>query len=876
MSNLVALPEGTELVGDYRIKRVLGAGGFGITYLADEIALDRQVTIKEYFPSDFAARATEMDAAPRSQNCSEDYSWGLERFIDEAQALAKFDHPNIMRVYRYFRTNNTAYMVLHFEEGQSLKSWLTKLRRAPRQNELDDIVSKLLEALQVIHESDFLHRDIAPDNIIIRPYGSPVLIDFGSARREIARHSKTVSALVKPGYSPYEQYAETSRQQGPWTDIYALGATLYHAVTGKRPPDSPTRMINDELIPPQSIARAAYRPNFLAAIEKALRLTVEQRPQSVVTWRGDLFGPELKKAGWLRGRTPAPSVEVSAEEVKLALLGAKPHHKSKDATPPPPDAPGPVGQMADFFDELKAPGDGTQSADEKSDNEPTSLSRALAKASEDSAERLRKASKDRDFTENSAPTQKLDTNFAPPTLPIQRKKRQAEAEAASTDEPSRKFWRLGRSNASEDKPAKEKPKPKAKPKAAKAKKAEKKEPQLQAEVIEQPKPTPLRPVSKPSLQIGKALVPVRKPPKPVRVKNGRGKSRRVFSRFVGLAALLLLVIGLAPHFSKILSQNSIAQVTQLGRTSNFTTGSTERKLLRQIKLSDAPVSAAAYTEDGRWLVAATADNKIHIYWTRGGGHVRTIPLTGGAVTAMALYGRRAVTGHDDGHVALWNLDTSERIALFQHNHASIWSLAFAGGPDRVLAASHDWKIALWDKNRSQDLPVHIFETHENAAQAVAFSKDRNLFASGSADKTVILWKMDTLDRKRTYRKLSDFVTALEFTPNGSNLAAATLDGKIRIWRTGKRRIRRMLKGHRDAVTDLEYTRDGRFLVSASKDGTIRFWNIKTGRTVRTLASHGGTVNSLSLSPDGTRLVSAGDDGLVRIWSVPRSSRISLR
>src|SRR5262245_37487245 len=236
--NLLALPEGTELVGDYRIRRVLGAGGFGITYLADEIALNRLVTIKENFPADYAARGATSQASPRSLGCAEDYKWGLERFIEEAQTLARFVHPNIVRVYRYFRANNTAYMVLHFEDGGSFKAWLKGLKRAPRQPELDRILKPLLEALEMVHAGDFLHRDIAPDNIIIRKDDSPVLIDFGSARGEIATHSKTVSALVKPGYSPYEQYATDGRRQGPWTDIYALGATLYHAISGKRPPRS--------------------------------------------------------------------------------------------------------------------------------------------------------------------------------------------------------------------------------------------------------------------------------------------------------------------------------------------------------------------------------------------------------------------------------------------------------------------------------------------------------------------------------------------------------------------------------------------------------------------------------------------------------------
>ena len=132
-TNLLALPDGTELVGDYRIKRVLGAGGFGITYLADEKALARLVTIKEYFPADLAARQ-KTSASPRSHDAAADFQWGLDRFIEEAQTLARFDHPNIVRVHRYFRANNTAYMVLHFEEGGSFKAWLRGLKRAPGQD----------------------------------------------------------------------------------------------------------------------------------------------------------------------------------------------------------------------------------------------------------------------------------------------------------------------------------------------------------------------------------------------------------------------------------------------------------------------------------------------------------------------------------------------------------------------------------------------------------------------------------------------------------------------------------------------------------------------------------------------------------------------
>ena len=360
-TNLLALPEGTELVGDYRIKRVLGAGGFGITYLAEEIALGRLVTIKEYFPADFAARLGTINAAPRSQGCAEDFRWGLDRFISEAQTLARFVHPNIVGVYRYFLANDTGYMVICFEEGGSFKSWLGRLKRAPRQAELDRILTPLLEALEFVHKANFLHRDIAPDNIIIRKDGSPVLIDFGSARGEMVSHSRTVSALVKPGYSPYEQYATTASMQGPWTDIYALGATLYHAITGKRPPDSPSRMVSDEYIAARQAALSSYRASFLTAIDQALNLEVTERPQSIAAWRGTLLAPDPKRAGGGLGLRLALVRTLGRKRSQPPAAAApgkdepevRPPDKEQTLVPLPPDAPQPQGQLLDFIDALK-------------------------------------------------------------------------------------------------------------------------------------------------------------------------------------------------------------------------------------------------------------------------------------------------------------------------------------------------------------------------------------------------------------------------------------------------------------------------------------------------------------------------------------------
>ncbi len=323
MAQVLALPKGALLVGDYQIDRVLGAGGFGITYLGRDLSLARAVAIKEYFPADSALRQAGAQVQFRSQGQKEDFNVGLRRFIDEARALARFDHRNIARVYRHFEANNTAYMVLQYEQGQHFKAWFSGLDRRPLQSELDSIVDQLLSALTILHAADYLHRDIAPDNIIIRPDGSPVLIDFGSARGELAARSQTISAIIKPGYSPVEQYSAQSSQQGPWTDIYALGATLYHAVMGQRPEDAPSRLSGTQITPARDASDGDYRPGFLAAIDHALSLSIEDRPQSVAAWREELFGPPMPprvlaaRAAQAVGHAPTPAKPPAAAAVPM-------------------------------------------------------------------------------------------------------------------------------------------------------------------------------------------------------------------------------------------------------------------------------------------------------------------------------------------------------------------------------------------------------------------------------------------------------------------------------------------------------------------------------------------------------------------------------
>lgn len=276
------------VVERYRIEKVLGHGGFGITYLVHHTELGKMFALKEHFPRMFSYRDTATTHVKASDEGN--FNWTLDQFIAEGRSLAKCHHPNVTLVADVFRANGTAYMVLGYENGSSLKNWLMGLGRVPTQGEMDRIVFPLLDALKVVHEQGLMHRDIAADNIIIREDGSPCLIDFGAARQSVAERSMMMTAIIKSGYSPPEQYSSAGKGQGPWSDIYALGATLYFAVSGKMPPESTDRQMGEELVPVEDAVadRSAYRPEFLKAINKCLNLKIVDRYQDVGSLLADM------------------------------------------------------------------------------------------------------------------------------------------------------------------------------------------------------------------------------------------------------------------------------------------------------------------------------------------------------------------------------------------------------------------------------------------------------------------------------------------------------------------------------------------------------------------------------------------------------------
>jgi TPR repeat protein/tRNA A-37 threonylcarbamoyl transferase component Bud32 len=311
-----ALPRGYHLHW-YLLEQVLGQGGFGITYLARDTNLDQRVAIKEYLPVEVAARRNDASVRARTEEHDERYRGGLARFIREARTLARFDHPNIVRVLSVFEFNNTAYMVMRFEEGSNLAAVLEKRATLP-EGELTRIVQPILDGLELVHNAGFIHRDIKPDNIHIRADGSPVLLDFGSARQPISR-APSMTILVAPGYAPFEQYYSSGENQGPWTDIYALGATCYRAISGAAPLDAIARSkgvlgsAREMLVPASVVGAGKYSARLLKAIDHALEFEERKRPQSIAEWRRELL-PQAAATH------PQPAAQSAAAPAQLPDL----------------------------------------------------------------------------------------------------------------------------------------------------------------------------------------------------------------------------------------------------------------------------------------------------------------------------------------------------------------------------------------------------------------------------------------------------------------------------------------------------------------------------------------------------------------------------
>jgi hypothetical protein len=335
--DFVALKAG-QTIGRYEIISILGQGGFGITYRARDTQLGREVAIKEYLPSALAVRQDGVTVLPRSTKMAEDFTWGRERFVSEGQTLASLHGaPAIVHVFDFLEANGTAYIVMELLSGETLEDRIKRDRKLGPEA-VDKILWPLLDGLEQVHKAGFLHRDIKPANILLNKEGKPTLIDFGASRAAMVGRTTALTAIFTPGYAAAEQM--TSARQGPWTDIYGVSATLYHAITGNAPPSAFDRMLEDKYQPLAQLAPAGFPRGLCAGIDAGMTVVSISRPQSIAGWRpilGMTAAPAadatvvLGKGDAGKPASPLPSpaakknsvgIWIAAAAVVLALLGS--------------------------------------------------------------------------------------------------------------------------------------------------------------------------------------------------------------------------------------------------------------------------------------------------------------------------------------------------------------------------------------------------------------------------------------------------------------------------------------------------------------------------------------------------------------------------
>ena len=343
------LPVGTMLA-EFRLTELIGEGGFGVVYKAFDTSLEREVALKEYMPSSLAQRVgggTQVQV--KSERYRETFEAGRESFVKEAKMLAFFDHPSLVKVYRFWEANNTAYMVMPLLRGITLKDVLRDRKRSGQAVDeawLRGVVGQITEALLVIHTEQVYHRDIAPDNLMFLPdKGRWLLLDFGAARRVISEQTQALTVILKPGYAPVEQYAEIpGMKQGAWTDVYALAAVVYFAIIGKTPPPSVGRILNDTYQPLVESAAGRYSEALLAAIDRALAVRPEHRTQSIGELRQDLGLAETSPAEHNYATQPLPpGTEMPERHASEPTRAATAMATPASPAPGPAFAPRPAG-----------------------------------------------------------------------------------------------------------------------------------------------------------------------------------------------------------------------------------------------------------------------------------------------------------------------------------------------------------------------------------------------------------------------------------------------------------------------------------------------------------------------------------------------------
>lgn len=722
MSN--ALPANYRL-DEYVIQSVLGHGGFGITYLARDTRLGALVAIKEYFPQAYAVRERTNTIHPNTRGDTgdaENYRWGLQEFLKEARALAQFKHANIVRVLRFLEANGTAYMVMEYEEGESLSDHLVRNGGFLNEPVLLNIFLPVLTGLQAVHDAGLLHLDIKPDNIYLRRSGPPMLIDFGAARQRSGSDRSEKVALT-PGYAALEQYPGHG-DLGPWSDVYSIGATLYRCLTGKDPVDARERdkglkkLHVDPLVPATRFERPRYSPHIRACVDQATALDAEERPRSAFALQNGLMGKDMNAA-----RPTAAASAYSRGAGFIGVLGANDTGKRRRFIPR-----GPLEKLLVFSVFLAvlivAPVRIMLATNMLTDDQ---LYAYIDQLRGDSSEAGRQATR---FIEEKLLGIKRPPEYTPPpTTQV----------AVRSPAPKRE---------------EEKPVP----------------PFETGKQLAVTTNTSAPVVSLAFLQDGTRIA--------LALDDGT-----IELRDAATGARLRTLLPATGRPGAVAASPDGQLLAFSGENDGIQIWDMKQNIfLSELPGHDDAIVALAFSPDGKMLASIGRDQSA-ILWDVAANKMH-LDLSKPACEPLSLAfspdGSRLAIGDAGGGIRYWELATLREIAYVPTRDLPITALAYSpDGKSFALGGEHG-VLNLWDVSGQR--PDRPLAGAPDTVLAMTFTPDSKWLVVAGSDATLQLWSVDSAQLAQQYTGSNHQTYALALAPEGREIAAAGIDDRLTLWR----------------------------------------------------------------------------------------------
>jgi WD40 repeat protein len=898
----VALPLDTVLDGRYHIGKVLGKpGGFGVTYLAFDDRLQQQVAVKEFMPRDVAARDTDGESVVLySGDEEETFQYGLDRFLREARTLARFDHANIVSVRDFFETNGTGYLAMDYYEGKTLKQYLSEQTEGRMDPEnATEVMLRVLDGLREIHAEDYLHRDIKPGNIYLTKEGRPILIDFGSARLALGERSRSLSVVMTEGYAPYEQYSREGNQ-GPHTDVYGCGATLYRMVTGKKPPPATDRVLEDKLETPNTLNPAV--PEALSeVIMGALAMGDEERIPTAEAFQERLQASLKKKASPAPGQDGSGSGKEeesgSVEEAARVSEGTgrgDPDRAAAEGEDPNSDQKagwsyvvigllvaaalalgGVAAALYPSGGTSLGEGEGSQTADQNvSVEQSTSEEQSTTSVSRSEANQLLKEA--RGHLKAGRLTRPKESNALVSTREVL--KRDSSNEDAQrllgkiTDrletkgDSAREKGALSAAIDFYERSLEVETRPEVKEKLENVRRlADRRE---EAERLLTQVQSTLRQESPTAQELGQAAEQARRASE-LKAGGEEGLVNRIADRAAELGAKLEAELQYAKATQYYEQSQRLREDPDVKKKLSEIRAIREgRRPIRTLRGHGDYVQSVAFSPDGRLLATASRDETVKLWATETGEEVQTLHGHGGFVQSVAFSpdGRLLATGSLDGTARLWSVENGEEIRTLRGHENSVRSVAFSPDGELLATGSSDETAKLWSVETGEE--VRTLRGHDSSVSSVAFSPDGRLLATGSFDNTAMLWSVETGEKVRTLPEQST-VASVTFLPKSQLVVTGNSDGTAKLWSVSNGRKVRALRGHESDVHSAEFSQNGDLVATGSADGMAKLWKVETGKEVRTLGGHSAGVFSVAFSPDGRLVATGSADETAKLWYVPQ-------